>query len=55
LAKAILRYLANRFESVPGEMEEQIRALSAEQAERLLEFVLQCETLADVAQWLNEA
>ncbi len=54
LAKAIVRCLTTRFGSIPGEMEQQIRSLSAEQAERLLQFVLKCETVAEAAQWLNE-
>jgi hypothetical protein len=55
LAKAILRFLTTRFQSIPGEMEQQIRSLSVEQAERLLQFVLQCETPAEVTQWLRDA
>ena len=55
LAKAIVRCLTTRFGSIPGEMEQPIRSLSAEQAERLLQFVLQCENLAAVAQWLRAA
>ncbi len=53
LAKAIVRYLTTRFGAIPGEMEQQIRSLSAEQAERLLQFVLECETVAEAAQWLR--
>ena len=55
LAKAIVRYLTTRFSSIPDEMEQQIRFLSAERAERLLPFSLQCETLAKAAQWLHDA
>ena len=54
LGKAIVRYLSTRFGSIPGEMEQQIRSLSAEQAERLLQFVLECETVAEAAQWLRD-
>ncbi len=54
LAKAIVRCLTTRFQSIPGEMEQQIQSLSAEQAERLLQFVLECETVAEAAQWLRD-
>jgi predicted transposase YdaD len=53
LVKAVLLHLSVRHGEVPDEVERQIRALSAEQAERLLQFVLQCETLAEVTQWLR--
>jgi len=55
LAKAILCCITTRFGSIPGEMEQQIRSLSADQAESLLQFVLECETLAEVAQSLGDA
>jgi hypothetical protein len=55
LAKAVLLQLSVRHGAIPDEMERQIRSLSAEQAERLLQFVLQCETLAEVTQWLHNA
>lgn len=54
LAKAVLLQLSVRHGAIPEEMERQIRSLSAEQAERLLQFVLQCDTLAEVTQWLGD-
>jgi hypothetical protein len=54
LVKAVLLHLSARHGKVPDEVEKQIRSLPAEQAERLLQFVLRCETLAEVTQWLRD-
>ena len=55
LANALVRVMTIRFGSIPSEMEAKIRSLSAEQAERLLQYALECETLAEVTQWLDDA
>jgi hypothetical protein len=53
LAKAILTYLAARHDSIPDELEQQIRSLQVEQAEQVLQYVLRCESLDELAQWLD--
>ena len=54
LAQAVVLHLSVRHGAIPDEMERQIQSLSAEQAERLLQFVLECETLVEVAQRLRD-
>ena len=53
LARALLVSLRVRHGMVPAALQKQIRALTADQAERLLEQLPQCQTLDEVAQWLS--
>ncbi|MCY2986491.1 MAG: hypothetical protein NTY19_01270 [Planctomycetota bacterium] len=53
LARALLVSLRVRHGMVPAALQKQIRPLTADQAERLLEQLPQCQTLDEVAQWLS--
>ena len=53
LARAVLVSLRVRHGAVPAALQKQVRALTADQAERLLEHLPQCQTLDEVAQWLS--
>jgi hypothetical protein len=52
LERAILVFLTARHGTVPPAIEEQIAALGADEAERLLQYLPQCQTLDELAQWL---
>ncbi|MGO8747865.1 MAG: DUF2887 domain-containing protein [Thermoguttaceae bacterium] len=55
LEEAVLLFLAGRHSTVPAALEAKIRALSAEEAKRLLRYLYSPEprTLEDVDGWLN--
>jgi hypothetical protein len=53
LREAILLVLRRQQGSVPPEMEEKLRTLSAEDARRLLEYLLETEGSRDVDRWLE--
>jgi predicted transposase YdaD len=52
LERAIRVFLTARHGTVPPAIEEQIAALGADEAERLLQYLPQCQTLDELAQWL---
>ncbi len=53
LEKAIVVFLAARHGAVPAAVVEQIATLSAGQAEALIRFLPQCQTLDELAQWMH--
>jgi hypothetical protein len=53
LTPSVLVSLRVRHGAVPAALQKQIRALTADQGERLLEQLPQCQTLDEVAQWLS--
>ena len=53
-AKLVLRQVHRRIGEIPGNLTEQIRALSIEQLENLGEALLDFENQADLENWLNQ-
>ena len=52
LDRAILRFLTARFKTIPAAIQEKVAKLTPNQADRLIEFLAQCQTLEEVDQWL---
>ena len=52
--KAILAFLATRHGAVPAAIQEKILELTPADAERMVQFLVQCQSLDEVAQWLNQ-
>lgn len=50
--KAILAFLATRHGTVPAAIQEKIGKLSPAEAERMMQFLAQCQSLDEVTQWL---
>ncbi len=50
--KAILAFLATRYETVPATMQERIAKLTPAEAERMMQFLAQCNWLDEVTRWL---
>lgn len=55
LEKAIFVFLSARHGTIPASIEEKITSLTAGEAERLLRYLPQCQTLEELAQWLDTA
>jgi hypothetical protein len=53
--KAILAFLATRHGTVPAAIQEKIGKLSPAEAERMMQFLAQCQSLDEVTQWLAGA
>jgi len=52
LEEAILAFLATRHGTVPAAIREKIAKLSPAEAKRLMQFLVQCQSLDEVTQWL---
>ena len=52
LERAILSFLAARFGTVPAPIPAEIAKLTPSQAERLIQFLAQCQSFDEVARWL---
>ena len=50
--KAILAFLATRHGTVPAAIQEKVAKLTPAEAERMMQFLAQCQSLDEVAQWL---
>ncbi len=55
LEKGILAFLAIRHGTVPAAIQEKIARLTAAEAERMMQFLAQCQSLDEVTQWLADA
>ncbi len=55
LEKGILAFLAIRHGTVPAAIQEKIARLTAAEAERMMQFLAQCQSLDEVTQWLAGA
>jgi predicted transposase YdaD len=55
LEKGILAFLAIRHGTVPAAIQEKIARLTAAEAERMMQFLAQCQSLDEVTQWLAAA
>ena len=51
--KTILAFLAARHGTVPTAIQEKIAALTADEAERLIQFLARCQSLDELARWLG--
>jgi hypothetical protein len=52
LEKAILAFIATRFGTVPAAIQEGIAKLSQAEAESMMQFLAQCQSLDEVSRWL---
>jgi predicted transposase YdaD len=50
--ETILAFLAARYGPVPAAIQEKIATLTAAEADRLIQFLVNCQTLDELAQWL---
>ena len=55
LEKAIFVFLSARHGTIPASIEEKITSLAASEADRLLRYLPQCQTLDELAQCLDNA
>jgi hypothetical protein len=51
--QSILAFLAGRQWTVPAAMQEKIANLTPAEAERMMQFLAQCESLDEVTRWLS--
>ncbi len=50
--KTILAFVTARHGTVPAAIQEKIAKVTADEAERLIQFLPQCQTLDELAHWL---
>ncbi len=55
LERGILAFLTIRHGTVPAAIQEKIAGLTAAEAERMMQFLAQCQSLDEVTQWLAGA
>jgi hypothetical protein len=51
--KTILAFIAARYGTVPAAIQERIATSTADEAERLIQFLARCQSLDELARWLG--